>query len=72
VLLKAATTARTAALVEAASMPALTPPAKLFAIKPPTCSEDVGEETPHPTLFPTIVRGELVPEVKEKVDGLGK
>jgi hypothetical protein len=71
-LLKAATTARTAALVEAANMPAQTPPAKVFAIRPPTCNEDVGEETPHPTLAPAIVRGELVPDVKEKVDALGK
>jgi hypothetical protein len=53
-------------------MPAFTPPAKLFAIKPPTCNEDVGEETPHPTLAPTIVRGELAPDVKEKVDVVGK
>jgi hypothetical protein len=41
-------------------------------MRPPTCKEDVGEETPTPTLAPAIVRGELVPEVNEKVDVLGK
>ena len=72
-LLKPATTERTAALVEAANMPAHTPPVKLVAIRPPTCSEDVGEETPHPTLLPTIVRGALVPvDVNENVFVVGK
>jgi hypothetical protein len=53
-------------------MPAHTPIAKLFAIGPATCSEDVGEAVPSPTLLPTIVRGMFVPDVNEKVDAVGK
>ena len=61
-----------AALVEACNMPAHTPIVKLFANGPATCSEDVGDAVPTPTLFPTIVRGVFVPDVNENVFAVGK